>query len=556
MGICCYISVMFNPWLRALLPLILAVLPAQAAPPSAGARMYREGRLPSGAPLEGTVKGDTPVPAQGMTCAHCHMRSGLGSVEGRVYTPPVSGPRLFQPAYKAFPRVTGADRERLGLRGQPLRPAYTDASLARALRTGLDPTSRAFSDIMPRYDMKDADMAILVRYLRTLSAQASPGVDGSTVRFATVIGEEVSLADRDAMLKPLTSYVAFHNGLSRGFGHRMYRTPAGREIIQDHRTFTLATWILKGPRATWRRQLEVRYRKEPLFALLGGISYGSWQPVHDFCEARQIPCLLPLTDFPVVSDRDWYTLYFSRGLRQEGEAAARFLAGGPASAAGTQVIQVVQGEAGQALAEGFQSIWRELRRPEAKVVRVPDLPALSPDFLRPLLAQGQPQVLLLWVGPEVLHALAPALAPEVEARAPGLSLVASSSLLKERLSELPDALRVVTYVTHPYRHPDDEARTLRNTVPSLAAQGDDGRIASRMYSLVQVLSKALMDLEGGLTRDHLLDRVDMLPDQVLPDFERLGFGPGQRYASKGCYIMQLTPGADPKLVKRSDWVTH
>lgn len=552
MGICCYISVMSNPVPRALLLLFLAVPPTQAAPPSAGARMYREGRLPSGAPLEGTVKGDTPVPARGMTCAHCHMRSGLGSVEGRVYTPPTSGPRLFQPAYKAFPRVTGADRDRLGLRGQPLRPAYTDASLARALRTGLDPTGREFSDVMPRYDLKDADMAILVRYLRTLSAQTPPGVDGSTVRFATVIGEEVSLADRDAMLKPLASYVAFHNGLSRGFGHRMYRTPAGREIIQDHRTFSLATWVLKGPRATWRRQLEARYRKEPVFAFLGGISYGSWQPVHDFCEAREIPCLMPITDFPVASDRDWYTLYFSRGLRQEGEAAARFLAGIPAGASDARVIQVVQGDAGQALADGFQSIWRELRRPDAKVLRLLNLQAPSPDFLRALLQRDQAQVLLLWVGPEFLHAMTPALG----AGAPGVSLVVSSSLLKERLQEVPEGLRAATYVTHPYRHPDDEARTLRNTVPSLAAQGDDGRIASRMYSLVQVLSKALMDLDGGLTRDHLLDRVDMLPDQVLPDFERLGFGPGQRYASKGCYIMQLTPGPEPKLVKRSDWVTH
>jgi hypothetical protein len=430
-----------------------------------------------------------------------------------------------------------------------LRPAYTEASLAKALRTGLDPTGREFSDVMPRYDLKDADMAILVRYLRTLSSQVPPGVDGTTVRFATVIGDEVSLADRDAMLKPLTSYVAFHNSLSRGFSHRMYRTPAGREIIQDHRTFTLATWVLKGPRATWRRQLEARYRKEPVFALLGGISYGSWQPVHDFCEARELPCLLPITDFPAISEKDWYTLYFSRGFHQEGEAAARFLAAGPA---GRRVTQLVQGEAGQALADGFQRAWRELRQPEAKVVRLPEHQLPSPDFLRTLVQRDPSQVLLLWGGPELLQAVAAGLGDG----APGVSQVISSSLQKGHLQDLPDALRPLTYITHPYRHPDDEARSLRNTVPSLVTQGEDGRIASRMYSLVQVFSKALMDLEGGFTRDHLLDRVDMLPDQVLPDFERLGFGPGQRYASKGCYIMQLTPGSAPRLVKRSDWVIH
>jgi hypothetical protein len=65
-----------------------------------------------------------------------------------------------------------------------------------------------------------------------------------------------------------------------------------------------------------------------------------------------------------------------------------------------------------------------------------------------------------------------------------------------------------------------------------------------------------MDLDGAFYRDHLLDRISMLPDQSLPDYERLSFGPGQRYASKGCYIMQLTTGADPELVKRSDWVIH
>jgi hypothetical protein len=180
--------------------------------------------------------------------------------------------------------------------------------LAQVIRTGLDPTGRELSDVMPRYDLNDRDMAILIGYLKSLSSKVSAGVDDTTLRFATVIGAEVNLADREAMLKPLEAFVAFHNHLSRGFEHRMYRSQAGREIIQDHRTFSLVPWLLTGPRSTWRHQLEARYRKEPVFALIGGLSYGSWQPVHAFCEARQIPCILPITDFPVISERDWYTL--------------------------------------------------------------------------------------------------------------------------------------------------------------------------------------------------------------------------------------------------------
>ena len=48
----------------------------------------------------------------------------------------------------------------------------------------------------------------------------------------------------------------------------------------------------------------------------------------------------------------------------------------------------------------------------------------------------------------------------------------------------------------------------------------------------------------------------MTEEQDYPDAERISFGPGQRYAMKGCYIVQLSEGAKPELVKKSDWVSH
>ena len=55
-------------------------------------------------------------------------------------------------------------------------------------------------------------------------------------------------------------------------------------------------------------------------------------------------------------------------------------------------------------------------------------------------------------------------------------------------------------------------------------------------------------------------RVDIIDSSDLmgggAPYERLSFGPGQRYAAKGCYIVQLTHGANPALVKKSDWVIH
>ncbi len=554
---------MSHAWRRVACFLLSAVA-LIAGPPRrpqevlAGERIYREGRLPSGGALQGTLKDGLPASGLALTCASCHMWSGLGSHEGGaneggVVIPPVDAPTLFQPRFQSLPRINGAERDRLCLKASPLRPAYTEASLARALRTGLDPSGREFNAVMPRYQLKDADMALLIRYLKTLGADPDPGVDRKTLRFATIIGPEVPAADREAMLKPLQAFVAFNNGMPRHFGHRMYRTHAGANLVQDHRTIELVPWVLQGPRSTWDRQLEARYRKEPVFALLGGMVSGSWQPIHEFCEAWRIPCLFPITDFPVVSEANRYTLYFSRGLQQEGEAAARYLANDLAPETGSRVVQLVQGRAGEALSLGFTRAWAELGRPKGKVLTLAGGKAPDAAFLRELIARDRPSALLLWVGPGWLPALGASPVPGGQA----LPLVISGGAWGSRIQELPEELRGATYITYPYRHPEDEARALRNTVPSLAREADrrdSDRIASRMYSLVQVLSKALVNMEGAYSRDHLLDRIALLPDQSLPDFERLVFGPGQRYASRGCYIMQLSKGPEPSLVKRSGWL--
>ena len=81
-------------------------------------------------------------------------------------------------------------------------------------------------------------------------------------------------------------------------------------------------------------------------------------------------------------------------------------------------------------------------------------------------------------------------------------------------------------------------------------------ISKRAYAKNQVLTQALMDMRGNYYRDNFLDVIGMMPDQKFPLYERLSFGHGQRYASKGCYIVRLSKGPKPELIKKSDWVIH
>jgi hypothetical protein len=63
-------------------------------------------------------------------------------------------------------------------------------------------------------------------------------------------------------------------------------------------------------------------------------------------------------------------------------------------------------------------------------------------------------------------------------------------------------------------------------------------------------------MKGSYNRDNFLDVIGMMVDLEVPLYERLSFGPGQRYASKGCYIVQLSKGDKPAFIKKSDWVIH
>lgn len=527
-----------------------------------GEQMYRRGILPSGEPMPAFIRGDVEVDSSAFSCSSCHLRAGLGSFEGGVLTPPTTGVKLYQPYRRPPSQVDIQDQAKRSIYANTVleRPAYTRDSLAAALRFGSDPAGQIFNDVMPRYPLSDRDMSILISYLEELSAEPSPGASSREFRFATIISDDVSPEDRQALLSPLRKFIAQKNQQLKMYtDFRKFGYIPTVDMKNAFRQASLDVWELKGPPETWPGQLAAYYNANPVFAVMGGISNQEWRPVHDFCEVRRLPCLFPITDFPVISDTDWYTMYFNKGYYQEGEGAALYLNRQEGLASGARILQIVQDSpAGKALAAGFDETWKNLGHPPVTSLLISKARLLDREYLPKLLTEHQAGALLLWTDADLLPDL-PLLADRLAA--PRMLLV-SSGYLGRKTASIAEAVRSRVYITFPYRltpYIGPKTGGYDSKVPILTSARDfgDRRISSRSTTMLQQTTlQGLNLIYDNLYRDHLLDIVSMQMDLTVRDYERFSFGPGQRYASKGCYIIQLGPGKDPALLPRSEWVMH
>jgi len=196
----------------------------------AGKRIYRQGMLPSGRPVEADTRADRPIAGQAAACANCHGRSGLGFQRG-------ADPGSFRwrglistgrrkpwwPQLAHLSRTTGGKR-----------PAYTDETLARAIREGVDANGRALGAPMPRYRLGDQDMGSAARLPERALRRADAG--GERKRRPLCHGDHRrrGSASRKALLDVLQTYA---RSKSAGTRHESRRVTRGPWTMRDYRNY-------------------------------------------------------------------------------------------------------------------------------------------------------------------------------------------------------------------------------------------------------------------------------------------------------------------------------
>jgi len=548
-----------TPWRLALAGAWLLTAIARPGPPAApaeraGQGIYLRGVLGSGAPLEGTREAGLVVSGADAACVNCHQRSGLGLVEGHASIPPVTGEYLFHSrtdhdhGEQALPYV-----ESLRANREP----YTDTTLARAIREGLDSEGRPLSLLMPRFALGDDDMAALIGFLKRLTVTQVPGVTDTVLHFATIVTPDADPAKRKGMLDVLESFVVQKNLAPLKPSPRMLtsaKTLYSKSMYMANRHWQLHVWELTGPAATWRAQLEKRLAAEPVYAVLSGLGGPRWAPVHEFCEQHGIPCLFPNVEVPVVAERDFYPLYFSKGVLLEAQLVARAILEAkdePATGAVEQIYRA--GDSGEAAAAALAARLedhgvRVRRTVLAKGSRGPAVAAA----LRLAAGRKGARALVLWLRPADVAALG-----DAPAGAPPVYLSGLMGGLEN--APLPAGWRAHAVMTYPFDLPDRRGVRLDYPLGWFAFKHIpvvDEQVQTDTYLACNLVADVMNRMADNFSRPYLVEQLQELLEHRLITgyYPHLSLASYQRFASKGGFLVRFRDAEGRAVTPVGDWV--
>lgn len=510
-----------------------------------GEGIYRRGVLGSGEPLEANREAGLRVAGKDAACANCHRRSGLGSKEGRIAIPPITGRYLFHPRAQSLEDLDLPYVESMRADRDP----FTDATLARAIRDGLDSEGKPFSYLMPHFALNDSDMASLIGYLKRLDQRRVPGVTDTVLHFATIITPDADPVKVAGMLDVLERYFADKNASPLGPTPRL--RASRKMMFMVNRLWQLHIWRLTGPSDGWQEQLKRHLAAEPVMAVVSGMGGKTWAPVHAFCEQEAVPCLFPNVEVPPAdADRDFYSLYFSKGvLLEAGLIANRILEPGSGKAA--RMVQQIY-RAGDSGEEAAKALAAALEPHGIKVrSQVLARGATGQGVAEELRKASTADALVLWLRPADLEALGSAPA------APTAVFMSGLMGGLER-SPLPSSWRGRTRLAYPSDLPE-QRRTRVNYalgwfrirhVPVVAEQ-----VQADTFLACGLLAETLSHMADTFVRDYLVERIeDTIEHRIITGYyPRLTLASGQRFASKGGYIAYFSEPEGTRLIADDAW---
>ena len=562
-----------------------------------GADIYQAGKLANGQDLVG-IRKDIKITGGDAACMNCHRMSGMGSVEGNIQAPPITGRFLFRNDDRLF--VTMDPRS--GKRFNQYHDPYTEKSLELAITKGINVNGQPMNELMPRYALSDQEVKSLINYLSTLSKNHSPGIDEEKIHFATIITPDVDEKQKQILITMMNAIFGQKNGstITGKSMNRRHMVNAAQFVLGTEKKWDYELWQLAGDPSTWKSQLEKRYAQKPVFAVLSGIGRAEWEPVSQFCEESKVPCLFPSIDFSTEKSNQ-YNIYFQKGIPLEIDALLTTLRRNPITG---KIIEIHNNEKITQLSADYL----KSKATGSKLEQF-NLNEISPEALKNILDKTSRDDLVF------LNLKAKDLASISGLTINTSNIYISGRLLNDQFTAIPQDLGKKLKILYPYELPEDRLGSLDyfhkwmriNQIPL-----EDEPLQSEIFFASEFVSDIIADMLDNLYRDYLIERIEDMSNRMergkteqrertreglrltsrnprgtqeqvstqrddialsekvkesgkqdqlfgrgTSIYPRLSLSIGQRYASKGVYIVTYDPSPTdlvPHLNKISDWV--
>lgn len=236
-----------------------------------GKQIYLKGEGGEGEITAMLGTSDLELPASSFSCSNCHGLRGEGTREGGLQPPAINWAALTAPANSP-------------LSGRK-RPAYTEATLARAISEGIDPLGNRLHPGMPHYKMSASQMADLVAYLKKigLESDAETGVSDDKVKIGAALPVTGPLAELGQDIKAaMAAYFNEVNSQGGVYGRRV------ELVTEDSRGEA------QGTEEAMRRLIE----SAGVFALVGSYEPKESRLANEFLRKSEVPLIGPVTLSP------------------------------------------------------------------------------------------------------------------------------------------------------------------------------------------------------------------------------------------------------------------
>jgi hypothetical protein len=397
----------------------------------------------------------------------------------------------------------------------------------------------------------------------------------------------------------LTSAVQVKNASTSP--RRRYMTSAASFVTQSERKWDIEFWELQGEPSNWPAQMDAWYRARPVFALLSGLSDANWGTVASFCTDRHIPCWFPSVQAPELGEPS-YGLYFHNGLVLDAQVLASDIQAQapPLQSRWTQVFS-----AGSPGANGAASLKKALTGNNTAVRDIALAQTDDRQFNALLNAASADESLALWLNPSQVLA-------SMQSQPPTKASVYIFSPLwaDADLKAIPAKWRSKVKVVYPYELPMARQANLATLHAWLKLRGiplEDELLQSEVFFALNLMNDTLQEMIDNMYRDYLIERAednlgkretskaeqenhdrktlgrvaaysvrneaDKGPVNEATDalsaqrrafavgesagttsYPKLTLAPGQNFASRGAYILDLEVLFKPKPEAGFDWI--